>query len=66
MTEFITTEGSSRYHTSQDCAAFRRGVLGNEVQGIAARPIQRMTADEAARARQTPCQECLPTGQDAQ
>ena len=67
MTEYITTEASERYHTSQDCAAFRRGVMGNEAQGIPPRPIQHLTADEAARARQTQCQECLPlAGQDVQ
>ena len=59
MTEYFTTVASDRYHATQDCPAFRRGVLGNEAQGIPPRPIQTLTADEALRARQTPCHECL-------
>jgi hypothetical protein len=61
VTDFITTATSDRYHATPDCPAFRRGVLGNEVQGIPARPIQHLTADQAERARQTRCHECLPT-----
>lgn len=65
MSPYVTTATSDRYHAGPDCPAFRRGVLGNEAQGITPRPIQELTADAAQRARQTPCPECLGSaGQD--
>ncbi|MFE2297916.1 hypothetical protein ACFXAW_06945 [Streptomyces sp. NPDC059445] len=61
MSSYITTDGSDRYHTGDDCPAFQAGHAGNAAQGIEPRPIAPLTADEAQRVRQTPCPECCPT-----
>lgn len=61
MADYITTEGSDRYHTGEDCRAFQDGVSGNAAQGIPPRPIVPLTAEEAMRVRQTPCRVCCPT-----
>lgn len=53
---YITTDGSDRYHTGEDCPLFKSGRLGNEALGISAKPIQHLTVAAAAAARQTPCQ----------
>lgn len=61
MSDYITTDGSDRYHTGEDCPAFQDALAGNAAQGIAPRPIVHLTAEEAKRVRQTPCRVCRPT-----
>ncbi|MFF4901253.1 hypothetical protein [Streptomyces sp. NPDC001068] len=61
MSGYVTTDSSDRFHSAEDCPAFRAGRAGNMAQGIEPRPIVRLTADEARRARQTACPECCPT-----
>ncbi|KOV71824.1 MULTISPECIES: hypothetical protein [unclassified Streptomyces] len=60
MSDYITTDGSDCYHTSEDCPAFQAGRAGNVAQGIELRRIVSLTTAEAARVRQTPCAECCP------
>jgi hypothetical protein len=61
MSDYITTDGSDRYHTSDDCPAFQAGRKGNAAQGIESRPIVHLTPEGVKGVRQTACPECCTT-----
>lgn len=54
-TGYITTDGSDRYHTGEDCPAFQAGRRGSQAQGHAPLPVRAFVPGEA----RSGCPECV-------
>ncbi|MBB5782626.1 hypothetical protein [Nonomuraea jabiensis] len=58
MSEYITTDASDCYHSSEECEAFKAGRRGSDAAGYRLHEIRRVTAEQAEGQRKTACPVC--------
>jgi hypothetical protein len=62
LPQVITTRGSDRYHSSEECPMFLAGRHGSESQGNRLHNVLRMPAADAQADGWTPCPGCVDSG----